>query len=179
MGKQYGQGKLKSFCDRVQDWLLIALMSGVAVLVFIQVLLRYLFHAPLMGIEELLLVPTTWLFLIGAVRASSEKSHIIARVVEIFLSKNRAISLLRALASFLSFVVLLWLSWWGWDYFKYLLRMQKETPTLFIPSMWYESLLFISFVLMAIYTLLELFEHLYYAYHNMPETIQLEGDIND
>ena len=72
---------LRRGVDKLQDALLVVLITTVSLLVFVQVVLRYVFHAPLMGIEELLLFPTTWLFMIGAVKASSEKTQIVARVL--------------------------------------------------------------------------------------------------
>ncbi|MEI8634012.1 hypothetical protein P4S72_21850 [Vibrio sp. PP-XX7] len=44
-------------------------------------------------------------------------------------------------------MVSLWLTFWAWDYFKYALRVWKETPTLYIPTFIYECALFISMVL--------------------------------
>jgi len=57
----------------------------VAVLMFVQVILRYVLKMPLMGIEELCYFPTVWLYLFAAVKASSERGQLVARVLEIFL----------------------------------------------------------------------------------------------
>ncbi|MBR1671502.1 MAG: TRAP transporter small permease subunit [Fretibacterium sp.] len=168
--------RLRQMTDTLLDGLLIVLISVVALLVFIQVLLRYVFHAPLMGIEELLLFPTTWLFMLGAVRASSEKTQIVARVLEIFSSSPRFISGLRAIAAIASTAVLLWLSKWGYDYLKYLLRMQKESPTLYIPTIWYEAMVFAALVLMVVYTLIELCEHVRHFLAGTAEALKQEGD---
>ena len=42
-----------------------------------------------MGLEESLLYPTLWLYMLGAVNASRENTHIRANVLEIFLSTER------------------------------------------------------------------------------------------
>ena len=154
--------KLKplSFIDNILDLFLPVLISGVALLVFIQVLLRYVLNMPLMGIEELLLFPTTWLYLFGAIKASSEKTQIVARVLEIFLKKQRSVYLLRSLAAAASGGVLLWLIKWGYDYFKYILRVWKESPTLYIPTFWYEGAVFVSLVFILVYTVCEVLEYL-------------------
>jgi TRAP-type C4-dicarboxylate transport system permease small subunit len=167
---------LRNAADGLMDWLLVILISIVALLVFVQVILRYIFHAPLMGIEELLLFPTTWLFMIGAVRASSEKTQIVARVLEVFLKTPRAISLVRTIASFFTCMVLLWLSYWGYDYFKYLLRMQKESPTLYLPTIWYEGTVFIALILMFVYSLIEMFENFNHFKNGTAATLQQEGE---
>lgn len=149
---------LRRWADTLWDALLIVLITLVSLLVFVQLMLRYVFHAPLMGIEELLLFPTTWLFMVGAVRASSEKSQIVARVLEIFLKSRRSVCALRSIAAVASCAVLGWLSMWGYDYLKYLLRMEKESPTLYLPTIWYEGLVFCALVLMLLYTAVEFFE---------------------
>ena len=149
-------GKALSVAEKILSFLCILSLLLLCGLVCIQV-----FRAPLMGIEELLLFPTTWLYLLGAVKASQEKSQIIARVLEIFLKKERSVYILRTIASVLSTVVLLWLVYWGYDYWKYLLRMQKVSPMLFIPMMYSEALVFISLILITFYTVIESFENFF------------------
>lgn len=167
---------LRSITDNALDKILIILMSIISLLVFVQVLLRYIFHAPLMGIEELLLFPTSWLFMLGAVRASSEKTQIVARVLEIFSKSPRFISGIRVIASVMSTIVLLWLFRWGYDYFKYLMRVHKESPVLYIPTIFYEIMVFIALALMIIFTLVELYEHICHFKAGTAEALRMEGD---
>ena len=61
---------------KIQGVLLFITLLGIAILVFIQVILRYVLHHPLMGIEELLLFPTIWLYFLGSANASVEHTHI-------------------------------------------------------------------------------------------------------
>lgn len=169
-------GALRHAADKLQDVLLVLLITIVASLVFIQVVLRYIFHAPLMGIEELLLFPTTWLFMIGAVKASSEKTQIVARVLEVFLKTPRSISAVRAVASFFTCSVLVWLARWGYDYFKYLIRMEKESPTLYLPTIWYEGLVFVALILMFAYSVVEMCEHIGHLRHGTAASLRQEGE---
>ncbi len=167
---------LRRTADRLEDIILVLLITIVALLVFIQVVLRYIFHAPLMGIEELLLFPTTWLFMIGAVKASSEKTQIVARVLEVFLKTPRSVSTVRAIASFFTCSVLAWLIRWGYDYFKYLIRMEKESPTLYLPTIWYEGLVFVALILMLAYSFVELCEHISHLKHGTAANLRQEGE---
>lgn len=141
------------------------LMVAVSVLVFIQVLLRYVFKAPLMGIEEVLFFPTVWLYFIGGMNASFERSQIVARVLEVFMKKEKAIFFLRAAASAFSVVVATWLTYWGWDFFKYSMRVQKESATLYIPLVYAEAAVFFGMVIMTLYTVFEVGHNLYIAKH--------------
>ena len=50
-----------SVLDKVLDWINVFSLLSVAVLMFVQVILRYVLKMPLMGIEELCYFPTVWL----------------------------------------------------------------------------------------------------------------------
>ncbi len=145
--------------ERFQHFLLFGLMISVTVLVFIQVLLRYVFRAPLMGIEEILLFPTVWLYFVGGINASCEESQIVARVLEIVLKKKRSVYFLRTLAAVVSLVVLVWLCYWSYDFLRYSLRMSKESATLYIPLIYAEASVFAGFTLMGAYTVVEAFRN--------------------
>jgi TRAP-type C4-dicarboxylate transport system permease small subunit len=165
-----GFPSLRAWADKILDLSLPVLITGVTLLVFIQVLLRYIFNAPLMGIEELLIFPTTWLYMCGAIKASSEKTQIVARVLEIFFRRQKIVYLLRAIAAFFAGVVLIWLIRWGWDYFTYVLRVWKESPTLYIPTFWYEGLVFFALAFIFAFTVLEVVEYLK-LYRATPQSV--------
>ena len=165
--------RLRSWIDTIQSGILIFLLTAVSLLVFIQVLLRYVFRAPLMGIEELLFFPTAWLYFIGGVHASFEKSQIYARVLEILFRKKRTIYAVRAVASSITIFILAWLTYWGYDYLKYALRVQKESSTLYIPMIYAESIVFISLAMMFLYTVVELYDNLNIARQAEDEEIAL------
>ena len=78
-----------SMLDKVLDWINVFSLLSVAVLMFVQVILRYVLKMPLMGIEELCYFPTVWLYLFAAVKASSERGQLVARVLEIFCKRQR------------------------------------------------------------------------------------------
>lgn len=146
------------FMDHVLDVIIVLNLIAIAILMFIQVLMRYVFRSPLMGIEELCYFPTTWLYLFGAVKASSEKGQLVARVLEIFFKKMRSVYLLRGIAAVLSTLILMWLTYWGYDYLKYALRVDKETDMLFIRWIYAEAIVFVSMALMLFYTVVEVVE---------------------
>lgn len=79
-----------SMLDKVLDWINVFSLLSVAVLMFVQVILRYVLKMPLMGIEELCYFPTVWLYLFAAVKASSERGQLVARVLEIFCKRQRS-----------------------------------------------------------------------------------------
>ncbi len=137
--------------ERFFKYTLTILISTVAAMEFYQVIMRYVLELPVMGLEELLVYPTLWLYFLGSVNASREDTQIKANVLDVFLKTDRAKLIVRVIADLLSVIVASWLTFWAFDYFRYALRVWKESPTLYIPTFYAESALFIGLVLMTFY----------------------------
>ena len=140
-------------------YLLTVLISTVAAMEFYQVVMRYIFEIPVMGLEEMLVYPTLWLYMLGSVNASREDSQIKANVLEVFLKTDRAKLIVRVIADVLTLVTAMWLTYWAWEYFNYALRMWKESATLYIPTFYAECALFIGLVLMTFLAAVFLFKN--------------------
>lgn len=137
--------------DKFFKYVLPLLISIVAAMEFYQVLMRYVFELPVMGLDELLVYPTLWLYLLGSVNAAREDTHIKANVLDVFLKTDKAKQIVRVIADFFSVIISAWLTYWAWDYFVYAKRVWKESPTLYIPTFWAECSLFVGMSLMTIY----------------------------
>ncbi len=139
--------------EKIFRYTLTFLITSVALLQFIQVVWRYILQQPLMGLEDIAVYPTLWLYFWGSVNASREDSQIKANVLDIFLKTDKTRLIVRVIADSMSLVVVLWLTRWAWSYFLYALRVWKESPTLYIPTFYAECSLFICLSLMSLYTL--------------------------
>ncbi|HBH29490.1 MAG: TRAP transporter small permease subunit [Desulfofustis sp. PB-SRB1] len=137
--------------ERFFRYTLTILISTVAAMEFYQVVMRYILELPVMGLEELLVYPTLWLYFLGSVNASREDTQIKANVLDVFLKTDKAKLIVRVIADLLSVIVAGWLTYWAYDYFRYALRVWKESPTLYIPTFYAECALFIGLVLMTFY----------------------------
>ncbi len=138
--------------ERFFRYTLTALITSVAAVQFYQVVMRYVFETSVMGLEEILVYPTLWLYFLGSVNASREDTQIKANVLDVFLTTARARLIVRVIADSMALLVSCWLTYWAWDYFRYAVRVWKESPTLYIPTVYAESALFIGLVLMTIFT---------------------------
>jgi TRAP-type C4-dicarboxylate transport system permease small subunit len=138
--------------EKFFKYILPLLISIVAVMQFYQVLMRYVFELPIMGLDELVVYPTLWLYLLGSVNAAREDTQIKANVLDVFLKSDRSRLVVRVIADLMSVIVSCWLTYWAWDYFLYAKRVWKESPTLYIPTFWAECSLFIGLVLMTGYS---------------------------
>ncbi len=132
---------------------LTILISIVAIMQFAQVVIRYVLQIPFSGLEEILVYPTLWLYMIGSINASRTDTQITANVLEIFLKTDKQRLILQSIAYFASSVVALWLTYWAWDYENYARRVWKESPTLYIPTYLAEVSLFVGLVCMSFYAL--------------------------
>ena len=132
-------------------YLLTALIASVALMQFIQVVTRYIFEIPIMGLEESMVIPTIWLYMLGAVNASREDSQIRANVLEIFIKSERGHTILALVGEIISFIISSWLTYWAWDYVKYAWRVWKESPTLYIPTFYHECSVFIGLLLITLF----------------------------
>lgn len=145
---------------RFASVLLTTLICIVALGQFVQVITRYILEIPVMGLEESLLFPTLWLYVLGSVNASRENTHIRANVLEIFLKTERQHQILAAVGEVISLIIGLWLMYWAWDFAKYSLRVWRESPTLYLPTFWVDCALVIGLALMMIFTVMHLVSHL-------------------
>ncbi|GAA6163058.1 hypothetical protein NBRC116590_07620 [Pelagimonas sp. KU-00592-HH] len=146
--------------ERFASITLTILICLVALGQFVQVITRYVLEIPVMGLEESLLYPTMWLYMLGAVNASRENTHIRANVLEIFLSTERQHQVLAIIGEVISLAVGIWLTTWAWDFTQYSLRVWRESPTLYLPTFYLDVALTVGLVLMMIFTAWHLLGHL-------------------
>lgn len=146
--------------SKTVNYLLTGLICLVAGGQFLQVMTRYVFEIPVMGLEETLLYPTLWLYVMGAVNASRENTHIRANVLEIFIKSDRQKNILAVVGEALSLVIGCWLTYWAWDFTKYSMRVWKESPTLYLPTFYVDVALVIGLALMMLFTARQLWQHI-------------------
>ncbi|EDZ44746.1 DctQ [Rhodobacterales bacterium Y4I] len=146
--------------DTFTKYLLTGLICLVALGQFVQVVTRYLLQIPVMGLEETMLYPTIWLYILGAVNASREDTHIRANVLEIAIKTERGHTVLAIVGEIISLTVGLWLLSWAWEYTQYAWRVWKESPTLYLPTFYSEVALVAGLGLMMLYTAVHLLRHI-------------------
>ena len=147
--------------DKFAKYLLTGLICIVALGQFVQVITRYVLQIPVMGLEETMAYPTVWLYLLGAVNASRENTHIRANVLEIALKTPRQHTILAIVGEVISLVVGGWLLVWAWDFTRYSWRVWRESSTLYIPTFYADIALVLGIFLMMLYTVSHFIRHLH------------------
>ncbi|RVU38978.1 TRAP transporter small permease subunit [Hwanghaeella grinnelliae] len=146
--------------NRFVSILLTGLICVVAAGQFVQVITRYVLELPVMGLEETMIYPTVWLYILGSANASRENSHIRANVLEIFIKTEKGHTLLAIVGEVISLAVGIWLLTWAWDFTRYAWRVWRESPTLYFPTFYFDVALVIGLALMMVFTAGHLVAHI-------------------
>ena len=153
----------------------VFLVLFLTLLVMIQVILRYIFKAPLMGIEELMLFPTIWLYMLGGANASQQRNHIDCGVLAVYIRRPKTLMLLEILRSVLSMLICGWLLYWAYWFFNYSLNMWKVSDLLYIPMFIGESAIFVGLVLMMFFGLYELSDNVKIYFKSFGSSVKEES----
>lgn len=101
---------LRFLNDHFEEYLLVVLMVVEVVVVFAQVVTRYVFHSPLAWSEELARYMFIWLVWIGAAYATKMRKNII---IDVVCSKFKGnVKLISEIINFVLFVVLMLFMLW-------------------------------------------------------------------
>ncbi len=147
--------KLWHRIGELHAFFVVLFLVATTLLVFVQVLLRYVFNAPLMGIEEFLLLPVAWLYMLGAAYASHVRGHIDCGIIMLYVKRPLTYKLLKLFRSGLVLAVCLWLLGWSWWYLRYTIRVDKESPLGYIRMVYVDSSVFYGVLLMTVYSFVE------------------------
>lgn len=168
-------GKLKKLGSK-----LVTLQYGVSVvcallllaMIGYQVIARYVLKANLMGVEELMLFPIIWLYMLGGADASYEKSHIECGILTLYIKKERSICIFETVKRTLCVIILAWLCYWGFFFFSYSLKTWKLADITYAPLFYANIALTVGFVLMEIYAIRDVIA----AYRNLFKSLKSGGE---
>lgn len=141
---------------------LFMVIAGVVItiLVFVEVLLRYIFGSPLFGVEELICLIAMWLYFIGASYGAYERSHIKAELIHMWFKSPRSYALVRSLSSLITFVLSIIMISWTYPYFIWGITKGETSQALLLPMVLSQSAIFFSAILMSLYFFVELIDYI-------------------
>ena len=149
--------------ERFFRWTLTFLLCLVAVMECLQVLLRYIFHMPIMWLDESIIFPAIWLYMLGCANASRENTQIVAKILPVFFSAPRQTAFFDVCAQVCSVIISSWLTWYALEYFLYAMKIKRKTGYLFLPMTIGETALCVGMLFITAYTLLQLIKSLRHA----------------
>lgn len=137
--------------------ILVATSFAAAMIVFVGVIMRYIFHVDFFGQEEVVTVVAMWLYWIGGVYGSYEHSHIGADILSTLLKNEKVKHILDIICIVVSIAVLAVFSVWSIDYAKWSIEQGATSMGLKIPLIFSQITLAIGFILMTLYEIYHLY----------------------
>ncbi|WFA08578.1 TRAP transporter small permease [Tissierella sp. Yu-01] len=148
--------KILEKIDSIQNVINTISLGLLVFLVIAQIILRYVLKLPLLGIEELMMYPIIWLFMIGGASASLRDEHIECGMLESFVTNPKVLSIFNIVKYFCSSAISSVITIYTFQMAKYSLKMWKTSGTLYIPMFYAEVALFVGMLLMFAYSLFHL-----------------------
>ena len=142
--------------------------AGACLLIFSAAVARYIFHSDIYGVEEVILALAFWLYFWGAVRGSSEDSHIKADLLDVYLTNHRVKYLIKTFAKVIEFAVYCFFSKWAVDLIITNIERMPRTTGLKIPFLVAQAPIAIGIILMAVLAFYYIALYLSYSMKNVP-----------
>lgn len=133
--------------DTLLKWIIAIVVGALAIIVFAQVISRYVFSSPLSWSEELAWVLFTQVVFLAAPLVILEKKAIAVDIIQQFLSR-KVLRYLNVLITVISFVFFCFLAVGGWSFA--IANMHQTTTALRIPMGRLYTIIPVSSVMMAI-----------------------------
>ena len=140
--------RINRLISRLEDSLLIGLVTALLLLAVAQIVLRNAVGEGLLWAEPAMRIAVLWIAMIGGMVACREGGHIKINLFDIYVQgrARRVLASLAYLGACLTCVALAYASWLFVGYE----RMDGMTTFLNLPAWWFESILPVGFTVMAL-----------------------------
>ncbi|RTR06896.1 TRAP transporter small permease [Halomonas nitroreducens] len=139
-----------------QRWIMGSTTIAFSVLVFVQVVIRYLLDSPLYGVEEVSIYLAVWLYFVGAGYGVYRDNHISASVMDLILSSERSRELVCLLVAALSLTLTIAMLWVCLRYLQWSVKFSPKSPELRLPLCLVHVAMVVGMALMGFYYLIEI-----------------------
>ena len=106
---------------------------GFTALVFIQVVVRYFFNAPLFGVEEVATYLAVWLYFTGSAYGVYRQNHISASIMDVLVPGEKGRDVIALAVAVISIVVTAYMFWICAKYFVWSVERVPRSPELKMP----------------------------------------------
>lgn len=149
---------LWQFKLRLQRWLLFAASITFTLLVFVQVVSRYIFNYSIFGIEESASYLAAVMYFIGAAYGTHVKEHISASIVDTVFKPGLFVDFAHFLTRVISTLLCAYLCWETWHLVQFNLEFDTRSVELRIPMAWVYGGMLVGMALMTFYFFIEVIE---------------------
>ena len=141
--------------ERLLFVFIIAFGVCLAVLMFAQVVLRYVFASPFVGIEELSLLFGAWFYFLGVAYVTRNGEHIHGGVLTMVTKSRNAVRLVRLVMTLLGIAACAVFGYYAIRYALFEIRTGRLSSYMRWPKGWWSASLIIGFSATAIYMVLQ------------------------
>lgn len=147
---------LDALVERIINPILTVVGLAVALMLAYGIFSRAILGKPVFGLEELTLMGAMWFYMLGAVLASRERSHLSADFVHVMTSSPKIHRAASLLSTVISLGVAVMFVTWAWDLLSFGLKRGQSTPVFGIPQWVSQASLFVASVAFVIYLIRDL-----------------------
>ncbi len=158
----------------IQKTVMVISSMAILTLVLVQVLLRYVFKLPLMGVEEIATMVGFWLYFMGASWGTADRTHIKADVMQAAIKDPRKQIWIKVFTATLCVGLSGMMVYWGWGYTVWGYTRLQLSPTLMIPMIYSQVSIFVGAILMFFYFVVELVDYFLQATGKKP--LEMPGE---
>ena len=141
--------------ERILFVFIIAFGVCLAVLMFVQVVLRYVFASPFVGIEELSLLFGAWFYFLGVAYVTRNGEHIHGGVLTMVTKSRNTVRLVRLVMTLLGVAACAVFGYYAIRYALFEIRTGRLSSYMRWPKGWWSASLIIGFSATAIYMVLQ------------------------
>lgn len=143
---------------QLQRWVLFASSITFTLLVFVQVVSRYLFNHSIFGIEESASYLAAIMYFIGAAYGTHMKEHISASIVDTLFKPGAFVNLAHLLTRVISTLLCAYLCWETWHLVQFNFEFDTRSVELRIPMAWVYGGMLTGMVLMTFYFFIDVIQ---------------------
>jgi TRAP-type C4-dicarboxylate transport system permease small subunit len=122
----------------------------------LQICGRYFIPLPFYGLDEFTGHTAVWFYMLGAAYSASRSDHIKADMLDVFHLPHKAQYVISLLASLVSIVISGFMIAWSYKYVVWSMSKNEVTPSLHIPTVYFQFAILVGAVLLFIYFIKEL-----------------------
>ena len=145
--------QFESLLDVILKAAMIFSGLGLAILMFTQVIMRYVLESPFAGIEEAAILMAVWIYFLGMGYATKQRTHIHGGIVSLVVSDPIKIAMIRFIGSVICAIAACVFGYYATKYGLYMIEKGRMSLYLQWPKgLWSTSMIF-GFLMMAGYFL--------------------------
>jgi TRAP-type C4-dicarboxylate transport system permease small subunit len=135
-------------------------ISGLSltILIFTQVVSRYVFNTAIFGIEELASCIAVWMYFIGCSVGAEQKEHISASLADMFINTPKGKKIHEITICIINIIIAGWMTVWAWQLTSWTLKFNMTSTELNIGIGYIQLAMPIGLGLMTFYFLADLIQ---------------------